>query len=78
MSSEQTVEVKCRECEKRGRVGVSFQYLTDSKPGCNRGLKERMALRCPASRCTPSWRMLPTVIGSPGGCFCLAMASFLA
>jgi hypothetical protein len=48
MSLEQAVEVKCRGCEKRGRVGVSFQYLTDGKPGCNRGLRERMALRCPA------------------------------
>jgi hypothetical protein len=48
MTLEQTIEVKCRECEKRGRVGISFQYLTDNKPGCNRGLNERMALRCPA------------------------------
>jgi hypothetical protein len=44
----QTVEVKCRECEKRGRVGIAFQYLTNSQAKCNRGLSERMALRCPA------------------------------
>jgi hypothetical protein len=43
----ESVEVECRECGKRGRVGLSFQYLTDNKNSCKRGLREGKALRCP-------------------------------
>jgi hypothetical protein len=48
MAVEETVEVKCSECGKRGRVGLAFQYLTDAGPPCNRGIRTDRALRCPA------------------------------
>ena len=47
MAVNETVEVKCGECGKRGRVGVAFQYLTDATPRCNRGMRADKALRCP-------------------------------
>jgi hypothetical protein len=43
----ETVEVKCRECGKQGRVGIAFQYLTDAKHPCNSGMRADQALRCP-------------------------------
>jgi hypothetical protein len=44
----ESIEVKCRECGKSGRVGIAFQYLTDRTAKCNRGLPDNKALRCPA------------------------------
>jgi hypothetical protein len=40
-----TVEVKCRECGKQGRVGSAFQYLTNDKPACKYA-KLTVALPC--------------------------------
>jgi hypothetical protein len=48
MAVNETVEVKCSECGKQGRVGTAFQYLTDPRPRCNRGIPADKALRCPA------------------------------
>jgi hypothetical protein len=48
MAVNETVEVKCSECGKQGRVGIAFQYLTDPRPRCNRGIRADKALRCPA------------------------------